>query len=244
MYDAKSGRSGVAVYEPGRDALTRERLALSGEIRRAIDEDELEVHYQPLTNPRNGKPEAVEALVRWRHPERGLLPPGQFIDLAERSGAIRDLTMVVLGKALEQCRQWYANGIFIRVNVNLAPHNVFDLSLPDELAGMVEDVGLPPWVLVLEITEDTIMADPARGIEVLDRLGELGFGLSLDDFGTGYSSLAYLARLPVEELKIDRSFVSRMIEDHSDGLIVGSTIDLARSLHLRVVAEGVEDTAV
>ena len=243
MYEAKAARTGIELYAPERDASSRERLALSGELRRAIDSGELELHYQPMCDPRTGRPVAVEALVRWRHPERGLLFPGDFLDLAERTGAMRDLTLTVSRLALAQCRDWWHDGIFVRMSVNLAPQNVFDLRLPEDVAGVLADCGLPASALMLEITEDTIMADPVRGMGVLAGLGELGVGLALDDFGTGYSSLAYLKRLPVEELKIDRSFVSRMVDDHDDGAIVRSIVDLARSLQLRVVAEGVEDLA-
>jgi diguanylate cyclase len=243
MYQAKASRSGTELYTESRDARSRERLALSGELRRSIEEEELVLHYQPICDPRTGRPVATEALVRWLHPERGLLMPGDFLDLAERAGTMRDLTLWVMRAAIGQAREWREAGLPVRMSVNLSPQDLLDLRFADDVADALDSVHLSADAVTFEITEDTIMADPLRGMDILRDLGDLGVGLALDDFGTGYSSLAHLKRLPVEELKIDRSFVSRMVEEHDDGVIVRSTIELARSLRLRVVAEGVEDLA-
>ena len=243
MYQAKANRTGVEVYEEQGDARSRGRLALSGEMRRAIETDELVLHYQPICDARNGQAVGMEALVRWQHPERGLLMPGDFLDLAQRAGTMRELTLWVLRKAVVQARAWHDADMPVRVSVNLSPRDLLHQGFPDDVSEILEAAGLPAGALTLEITEDTIMADPTRGMKVLCDLAELGVGLALDDFGTGWSSLAHLRRMPVEELKIDRSFVGTMTEDHDDAVIVRSTIDLARALRLRVVAEGVEDLA-
>ena len=243
MYQAKTNRTGVEVYAEQGDARSRGRLALSGELRRAIETDELVLHYQPICDARNAQTVGMEALVRWQHPERGLLMPGDFLDLAQRAGTMRELTLWVLRKAVVQARAWHDADMPVRVSVNLSPRDLLHQGFPDDVSEILDGVGLPAGALMLEITEDTIMADPTRGMKVLCDLAELGVGLALDDFGTGWSSLAHLRRMPVEELKIDRSFVGTMTEDHDDAVIVRSTIDLARALRLRVVAEGVEDLA-
>ena len=243
MYQAKANRTGVEVYEEQGDARSRGRLALSGELRRAIETDELVLHYQPICDARNGQAVGMEALVRWQHPERGLLMPGDFLDLAQRAGTMRVLTLWVLREAVEQASAWHDADMPVRISVNLSPRDLLHQGFPDDVSEILKAAGLPAGALMLEITEDTIMADPTRGMKVLCDLAELGIGLALDDFGTGWSSLAHLRRMPVEELKIDRSFVSSMTEDHDDAVIVRSTIDLARALRLRVVAEGVEDLA-
>jgi EAL domain-containing protein (putative c-di-GMP-specific phosphodiesterase class I) len=181
--------------------------------------------------------------VRWNHPTRGLLPPGDFVPLAERSGAIGDLTRWVLDTALGQCRAWRDAGLELAVAVNLAAPNIVDRALPDLVAELLEVWELPGEMLECEISEHTVMADQRRALDVLERLRALGVRLSLDDFGTGHSSLAYLKRLPLDEVKIDRSFVIGMADDADDAAIVRSTIDLARHLGLEVVAEGVETEA-
>jgi EAL domain-containing protein (putative c-di-GMP-specific phosphodiesterase class I) len=177
--------------------------------------------------------------VRSQHPTRGLLSPDQFVPLAERTGAVADLTRWVVDKALAQQREWN-----IPVAVNLAAANVVDVNLPDAIAALLERHGVPGDQLECEISEHTVMADPKRVSDVLDRLRALGVRLSLDDFGTGHSSLSYLKRLPLDQVKIDRSFVSGMVEDENDAVIVRSTIDLARNLGLKVVAEGVETAEI
>jgi diguanylate cyclase (GGDEF)-like protein len=241
MYDAKRDQVGISVYSAERDPYSADRLGLLAELRCALAGDELILHYQPKVSVSDGEVTGVEALVRWRHPERGLLAPGEFVPLAERTGAISDLTRWVLDTALAQCRAWRDAGIDLPVAINLAAANIVDVTLPDAVAAALERHGVPGDRLECEISEDTVMADPVRAMDVLGRLRELGLRLSLDDFGTGHSSLAYLKRLPLDEVKIDRSFVVGMTGDENDAVIVRSTIDLARNLGLDVVAEGVED---
>ena len=244
MYIAKGARAGTAVYSAEQDTNDAERLALAGELRRAIEQEELVVHYQPKADLQNGRIVGVEALVRWIHPERGFIPPDRFIGIAERTGLIKPLSRYVLRVAIDQCAAWAADGLDLHVAVNLTIPDLLDLELPDRIAAMLAGAGVPADRLELEVTESTILADPFRVRHVIDRLNELGIGLAIDDFGTGYSSLAYLKQLPVQTIKIDRSFVMDMLESESDAAIVRSTIDLARNLGLRVVAEGVETEAM
>ncbi len=241
MYLAKEGRTGVVVYDEEQDRYSPDRLALIGELRRAIDQGELTLHYQPQVEPDTGRVGGVEALLRWQHPERGLVPPDEFIPLAERTGLIQPLTLWVLDAALRQCASWRRAGLDLWVSANLSAANLVDGDTPREIERLLRRWGVPPALFRLEITETTAMADPARTGAVLSRLDAMGVQLAIDDFGTGYSSLAYLKRLPVHELKIDRSFVSNMANDPNDEVIVTSTIDLGHNLGLRVVAEGVED---
>jgi diguanylate cyclase (GGDEF)-like protein len=244
MYSAKAAYAGIETYDPARDPYSADRLVLLSELRRALSEDELVLHYQPKVAVASRAVTGVEALVRWQHPERGLLGPGEFVPLAERTGMIAELTRWVLEAALAQCRAWADSGVQLPVAINLASANVLDKTLPDVVADALARHGVPGELLECEISEHTVMADPQRAIEVLSRLRELEVRLSLDDFGTGHSSLAYLKRLPLDEVKIDRSFVLGMAEDDNDAVIVRSTIDLARNLGLEVVAEGVETEAV
>ena len=239
MYDAKRGRRGVATYSQERDPYSADRLGLLAELRSAIERDELVLHYQPKVSLQTGEVTGVEALVRWQHPTRGLLFPDDFIPLAERTGAVADLTRWVVDRALAECRT-----LELPVAVNLAAANIVDVTLPAAIGAALERHGVPAERLVCEISEHTVMADPVRASDVLDGLRALGVGLSLDDFGTGHSSLTYLKRLPLDEVKIDRSFVAGMAEDENDAVIVRSTIDLARNLGLRVVAEGVETAEI
>jgi diguanylate cyclase len=243
MYHAKAARTGCEIYTPARDASSRDRLALLGRLRHAVDGDELVLHYQPKADLRSGAVVAVEALVRWDHPERGLLAPAAFLPVAEQTALMRPLTLRVLDLALRDARRWLDAGRPLAVAVNLAVANLIDRGFPAEVAAVLDRHGVPAELLRLEITENVVMADPARALEVLDALRALGVGLSLDDFGTGHSSLAYLRRLCVDEIKIDRSFVAEMVADPDAAAIVRHTIDLARSLRLRVVAEGAEDAA-
>jgi predicted signal transduction protein with EAL and GGDEF domain len=244
MYEAKRGRHGVFTYSSERDPYSADRLGLLAELRRALETDELVLHYQPKAAVATGAIIGVEALVRWQHPTRGLLGPDEFVPLAERTGAVADLTRWVVDRALARQRAWLEDGLDLPVAVNLAAANIVDVTLPDAIGELLERHGLTGDRLECEISEHTVMADPLRGAEVLDRIRALGVRLSLDDFGTGHSSLAYLKRLPLDEVKIDRSFVSGMVEDENDAVIVRSTIDLARNLGLCVVAEGVETAEV
>ncbi|MEA2426569.1 MAG: hypothetical protein QOF37_197 [Thermoleophilaceae bacterium] len=244
MYVAKSSTNSHELYATRHDRHSEGRLALLGELRQAIDGDEFILHYQPKASLRTGQVDGVEALVRWNHPTRGMVPPDEFIPLAEQTGVIKPLTAWVLNAALGQCRAWRDSGMPLTVAVNLSVRNLLDAHLPQSIAELLAHHELPASALELEITEGTIVADQVRALDVLTRLNGMGIGLSVDDFGTGYSSLAYLKDLPVCELKIDRKFVNNMTEDGDDAFIVRSTIDLGRNLGLQVVAEGVETEAV
>jgi diguanylate cyclase (GGDEF)-like protein/PAS domain S-box-containing protein len=240
MYAAKAVRTGFAAYDKSADPLTPDRLALVGELRRALDRGELVLHYQPQLALSTGRTTAVEALLRWQHPDRGLIPPDEFIPLVQQTELIKPLTHYVLDMALRQCRAWMDEGRQLRMSVNLAPRNLIDVGFPHDVAGLLRVNKVPPDLLGLEITESTVMADPRRTGAVLERLAKIGARLSVDDFGTGYSSLSYLTRFPVSEIKIDRSFVTNMTSLPGSEAIVRSTIDLGRNLGLEVVAEGVE----
>jgi diguanylate cyclase (GGDEF)-like protein len=241
LYLAKDAHAKTVVYDPEQDTSDAERLALAGELRRGIDEGELVVFFQPKASLKTGQIVGAEALVRWQHPERGLIPPNDFIPIAERTGLIKPLSEFVLAASVRQCAAWQADGYDLHVSINLTIPDLLDLALPDRIAALLAETGVRPTQLELEITETTILADPFRVRQVLAQLNEMGLRLAIDDFGTGYSSLAYLRNLPVQTIKIDRSFVMGMAESSSDATIVTSTIDLARNLGLDTVAEGVED---
>ncbi|HWB72857.1 MAG TPA: EAL domain-containing protein [Egibacteraceae bacterium] len=243
MYHAKLSQSGVELYAPERDQYSPRRLTLVCELQAAIAGSGLAVHYQPQAELRTGRVVGVEALVRWHHPVHGPIAPDEFIPLAEQAGLIRGLTRYVLRCVLQQCQRWRSTGVDLTVAVNLSVRNLLDLELPDEVARLLVEFQVPARMLRLEITESCMMTDPRRTEEVLAKLRGMGVSLAIDDFGTGYSSLSSLGRLPVDEIKIDRSFVTKMLSAASDAVIVRSTIDLARNLGLRVVAEGVEDRA-
>jgi diguanylate cyclase (GGDEF)-like protein len=243
MYDAKRARTGREVYSRERDTHSLERLALGGELRRAIERDELTLHIQPKAATVGRTVVGVEALLRWNHPRHGMLAPAEFVALAEQSGLARDLTRWVVDRALAQVSAWRRDGRVLHVAVNLTAADVLDTDFPFEIAGALSDHGVTPDALVLEVTESSVMSDPSRARSTLSQLRELGVGLALDDFGTGYSSLTHLRQLPVDEVKVDRSFVARMLDDGADAAIVESTIALAHALGMRVVAEGVEDEA-
>jgi diguanylate cyclase (GGDEF)-like protein len=240
MYEAKQARTGFQVYEAARDRHSRERLALMAELRRALERDELVVHYQPKVDLVAGRVAGVEALVRWQHPVHGLRGPGAFLPHAEHTALMRPLTLHVLSTALSDLARWRADGLDLTVAVNLAVQNLLDLRTPAHVGELLAAHGLAPSVLTLEVTESLLLHDPQRAGEVLRDLREMGVSLALDDFGTGYSSLEHLKRLPVDELKIDKSFVMTMDHDPADRAIVASTAALGRALGLRVVAEGVE----
>jgi diguanylate cyclase (GGDEF)-like protein len=243
MYAAKESQGGVDVYDPDKDTYSLERLALVGELRTAIERGDLAVHYQPKADVATGRLLGMEALVRWNHPRHGLVPPEEIIGIAEQTGLIRPLTLWVLNQALRQCRQWRRDGHPFDVAVNLSIRNILDTELPADVLRLLTDLGLPASSLTFEITETAIMNDPVRTVAVLGRLRSMGVRLAIDDFGTGYSSFSHLRRLPVDEIKIDKSFVQHLATDQSDLVIVRSIVDLGRNLGLRVVAEGVEDEA-
>jgi diguanylate cyclase (GGDEF)-like protein len=242
MYVTKEQRSGYEFYDEQRHEHRHDagRLALIGELRRAMDETELVLHYQPKVDLRTGKVKGVEALARWHHPERGMLSPDEFIPLAERSNLLRPMTLYLIDTALRQANAWRSKGLEVSVAVNLSMQNMLDLRLPNDLARLLTSWRLPAGSLELEITESTIMADHRRATTILSRLSKMGVRLSIDDFGTGYSSLAYLQELPVDAIKIDKSFVMEMGTDPGNATIVQSTVDLGHNLGLEVVAEGVE----
>jgi EAL domain-containing protein (putative c-di-GMP-specific phosphodiesterase class I) len=240
MYRAKATRTSFQLYTHDENTDAREQLAIVGDLRRAIQDGELVVYYQPKASLRTGEITGVEALVRWQHPERGLLPPSEFIPAAEQTGVMRDLTAYVLDRALGDCARWLRLGRKLTVAVNLSTVNVIDRDLPGQLEELLEHHAVPGGMLRLEVTENVIMADPEHAETVLGALRGLGVFVSLDDFGTGYSSLSNLTRLAVDELKIDRSFVSGMSSDPHHAAIVRSTVSLAHALGLQVVAEGVE----
>ncbi len=243
MYQAKDTRAGYAVYSPAADESGQERLRTLEELRDAIYGGQLIVHYQPKVDSRTCVVNGVEALVRWQHPTRGLLYPISFLQLAEDTGLMRDLTTVVLEQSLDQVRDWRTQGRLLSVAVNLSASSLVDLELPDRVRLLLLNRGLPASALELEITEDFLMGDRERAREILTQLRGLGIRVAVDDFGTGYSSLAYLRELPIDELKLDRSFVSPMADDPKAAAIVTSTIGLAHSLGMTLVAEGVEDEA-
>jgi diguanylate cyclase (GGDEF)-like protein len=239
MYVAKRTKRGYAVYAPQQDEHAVARLALIGELRHAIGHDELVLHYQPTVALETGKTIAVEALVRWRHPTRGLMPPDQFIPAAEETELVQPLARWVLNQGLRQLRSWVDSGVAIKLAVNLSAWNLHDPEFADITADLLQTWGIEPAWLKLEITESSIMAHSA--IETVERLSALGVGLSIDDFGTGYSSLAYLKRLPVNEIKIDKSFIIGLTEDSASVSIVRPIIELGHNMGLQVVAEGVEN---
>ncbi|WP_060947318.1 putative bifunctional diguanylate cyclase/phosphodiesterase, partial [Streptomyces hygroscopicus] len=240
MYQAKRDRSGVELYEARRDGNTPDRLGLLGDLRRALDAGDVELHYQPKVGF-DGHVAGLEALVRWVHPDRGKVPPDEFISMAESSGLMPRLTEYVLETALGQVARWRADGLEVPVAVNVSPRDVHTPGFAGAVAGRLARHGVPAGALQLEITEHVLLEDPQRAADTLAGLTGHGVKMSLDDFGTGYSSLVHLRRLPVSELKIDRSFVARLAVDNEDAEIVRCTVDLAHSLGLLVVAEGVED---
>ena len=243
MYLAKRSGSEFAVYSSDHDPHHATRLTLSGELRKAIEREELVLHYQPKVQLATGAVTGVEALARWQHPTQGLVAAGEFVPLAERSGLIKKLTRWVLASAAAQFRAWMSAGIQMRVAVNLSMRDLHDPQLPETIAYLLGETGIDAEQLELEITESVLMADPELTIRHLSRVRNMDVRVAIDDFGTGYSSLAYLQRLAIDTLKIDRSFVSRASTDEGSLSIVRATIDLAHSLKLEVVAEGVEDAA-
>jgi diguanylate cyclase (GGDEF)-like protein len=244
MYQAKHRSDGAIVYEAAMDTASAKSLGLLSELRNAIERNEFRLHLQPKLRLDTGEVVGAEALVRWVHPERGNVFPDEFIPFAEQTGFIRVLTRWVLDRSAALCRQLAEQGIHLKISVNLSTRDLLDQDLPAKFGEILERHQLKPASFCLEITESAIMDDPVRAQGTLERLHAMGVELSIDDFGTGYSSLAYLKRLPVDELKIDKSFVLNMEHDIGDTKIVRSTIDLGHNMGLRVVAEGVESEAV
>ena len=243
MRQAKRLNKGCEVYDSSYDPYSVRRLSLVEELSKAIKGGDLELHYQPQMDVKSGRLIGVEALCRWHHPKYGPIGPDEFIPLAERTGLIRPLTLWVFSEVVRQCEAWDREGFDIKISMNISAHNLVDSSLVSEISKALEQSQLAPEKLMLEVTESVFMLDPEGSLSILNEIKALGLELSIDDFGTGYSSLTYLRQMPVHELKIDRSFVRDMVENDSDATIVSSTIALAHSLGLKVVAEGVEDQA-
>ncbi len=243
MYAAKEAQTDFKLYTAEQNQHSVRRLSVLSDIRHALAADEIVVHFQPIVDLDDLSVTGAEGLVRWQHPEHGLIPPGAFVQTVEQTGLIGPLTRHVLERSISECAAWRRNGRDLSVAVNLSVRNLLDRDLPKEIERLLDAYGLPADALQLEITESMIMSDPDRAVATVTRLSGLGVRMSVDDFGTGYSSLANLRRLPIDELKIDRSFVSPMLRDESDLIIVRSTINLGHDLGLRIIAEGVEDGA-
>jgi diguanylate cyclase (GGDEF)-like protein len=243
MYDAKTSTRSLRLYEPDQHNQSPRRLTFVSELRAALQNGDVQVHVQPKARLDSGQVIGVEALVRWEHPELGWVPPDEFVPVAERSGLIGPLTTRVLDGALAASARWRQAGHDLAVAVNLSARSLHDADLVEEVDRLLRRHGVPAERLTLEVTEGSVMADPTRAVAVLHQLRDLGVRLSVDDFGTGYSSLSYLQRLPVQEVKIDRSFVTGLSTESENVAIVRAIIDLGRHLGLEVVAEGVEDAA-
>ncbi len=241
---ARERRGRIEVYSSEHDQSGAARLALLGEVRPALERGEFVLFYQPQLDLTSGRVSSVEALLRWRHPQRGMIPPLQFISLIEQTALVGPVTLHVIDLALRQLAAWRAAGLELGISVNLSARNLHDPELAAQIETLLRRHAVPAAALTVEVTESATMADPDTAFGVLETLRALGVGVSIDDFGSGHASIAYLARLPVSELKIDRSFVSCMCESPRDEAIVRTTIDLARRLELHVVAEGIETTAV
>jgi len=241
MYAAKEAHTGWKFYARELDRNSVRKLSVLSDFRRALNDGEIIPYYQPIVDVVGGEVRGAEALVRWQHPELGVLAPGAFVEVVEQTGLIAPMTRVVLEQAVAHCARWRADGHPLTVAVNLSMRNLLDRNLPSTVDHILAEHGLPPEALQLEITESMLMSDPERVLATVARLNELGVALSVDDFGTGFSSLANLRQMPIDELKIDRSFVSPMLRGESDLIIVRSTINLGHDLGLRVIAEGVED---
>jgi len=241
MYMAKKSTTGWAVYDSVQDRHSVGRLGLMAELRNAVSKNTLELHYQPKCDVSTNDIQSAEALLRWNHHEHGFVPPEEIISLAEQTGFIHDITVWVLETAIKQATQWIKKGIKLNIAVNLSAHNLQDEKIVKFIRELLAETGFSPKYLTLEITENAMMADPEHAVKILGHLSAMGIRLAVDDFGTGFSSLGYLKRLPVNELKIDKSFVMDMVKNDNDAVIVRSTIDLAHNLGLKVVAEGVED---
>lgn len=244
MYHAKQNQTGFALFDKERHHERLAYAALEQDLHQAIDDGALELHYQPKISIKDGSVCGVEALLRWRHPTKGPIPPDKFIPLAEQSGLIHPLTLWVLERAAEDCARWRRAGMPVGVAVNISAANLRDPDFAERVDAALKKWGLPAAALTLELTESAVMREPNHSLQVLNRLDKMGVSLSIDDFGTGYSSLSYLKQLPVDEIKIDRSFVMDMKSDNNDAVIVRATVDLAHHMGMRVVAEGVESAEI
>lgn len=243
LHKAQSSENGYAFYDSS-DSSTPHRLTLLADLRHAIERGGLELYYQAKVSVQTGKLYGAEALVRWNHPVHGVILPDEFITMAERTRMIRPLTLWVLKQAFWDCVQWRKQGLDLKISVNLSPKDLHDPELPDIIAGVAASTAIKPEWIMLEITEGSVMSDPESALEIIQRLHRMGFQFSIDDFGTGYSSLAYLKKMPLTELKIDKSFVMDIMQSENDVAIVNAIIHLAHNLGLHVTAEGVEDEPI
>jgi len=241
MYAAKEAGGGFEVYHSDLDRDSPARLALISHVRPALERGEFVLFYQPKVRLSDGKVAGAEALIRWQHPELGLVPPDEFIPLVEKTVLLRPLTLFVFDEAMRQWREWADKGVRLQIAVNLSPRSLLDQQLPGQIAEILARYQVPPAFMKIELTESFLVSDSGRSTGVIDAISDVGVNLSIDDFGTGYSSLSHLKRLPIQEIKIDRSFVMNMREDTNDAMIVRATVELGKNLGLRVVAEGVED---
>ncbi|MCF6235005.1 MAG: EAL domain-containing protein [Gammaproteobacteria bacterium] len=241
MYCAKRSQDNYAVYDPEEDAHSLQNLALFGQLRHAVRNDQLQLYYQPKVNAKSGEASKLEVLLRWMHPKNGLISPDHFIPLAERTGLIGEITLWVIKEALAQCREWRKKGFDLSVAVNISVINLQETGFSQAVEQLLDKECREQQLLSFEITETSIMLEPERALKTLASFSDLGIRLSVDDFGTGYSSLAYLKQLPVNELKIDKSFILGVAKDADDVTLVRSMIDLAHNMGLSVVAEGVEN---
>jgi diguanylate cyclase (GGDEF)-like protein len=241
MYEAKDDHRRIVVYQSGRDESHLRQLTLLRDLRQAVAADELEVHYQPKVSLKRGHSLAVEALVRWDHPTMGRLSPDEFVPVAEHAGNVSLITNWMLRRVIRQAGDWHRRGLGLAVSINLSAIDLLDSTLPQRVASLLEKYQLPPVQLCLEVTESAVMRDTRHGVAMLQQLKALGVRLSIDDFGTGYSSLSQLKRMPVDELKIDKSFVTNLSMNSEDAVIVRSTIEIGHNMGLKVTAEGVEN---
>jgi len=244
LHIAHSSNSGYACYEASFDKHSPRRLTLMSELRHAIDHNELELFYQAKIFIKTGKLYGAEALVRWNHPVHGFIPPDEFVPMAERTRMIKQLTLWVLKRAFRDCAKWHKQGIDLTVSVNLSAKDLHDPELPDLIAGAAVSAGIRPEWIILEITEGSVINQPEHALEIIQRLHRMGYKFSMDDFGTGYSSMAYLKKMPLMELKIDKSFVMDIMNSDNDVGIVKATISLGHNLGLQVTAEGVENSEI
>jgi diguanylate cyclase len=240
MYVSKQQKRGVVVYDPENDDHSPERLSLLGQLRRGIERGELVLQYQPKIDLKTREVVGVEALVRWQHPDRGLVPPNDFIPLAEHTGLIGPLTEAVLNMALAQVKVWADGGNHIPVAVNISARNLSDDAFADKVKGMPDKHAVASRLLEVEVTESAVMLEPEKAARILNELHSTGVRIAIDDFGAGYTSLAQLKNLPISELKIDKSFILAMHSNADDAMIVKSMIDLGHGLSMKVVAEGIE----
>ena len=243
LLQARKNAQRWSIYDEQQDQQFLRHHQLFGKLRDALQSQQLSMHFQPQIDLQTGRVKGAEALVRWNDPVDGMIPPGAFIPVAEESGLIRPLTIWVLAESMRECARWHRAGLNLDISINLSAMNLMDPELPDALQAALTETGLNPACVNLEITESCFMASPQRALEVVQKIHESGFKLSIDDFGTGYSSLSYLKSMPIDELKIDQSFVLKLLDEVGDQAIVSSTIALAHNFGLQVVAEGIEDEA-